>query len=150
MACTPPGCRREQGEGSRTPGVAPPVNLQCPFGAMASGSSSLFRQPLRPIPECYKLYLPDPLFLVERANGGLPQRLAPLSIGQYDKFISTDKRRHYGIRSNRRPTPVAADAPPVRQGKALAQLSTLGSRRADRQSRDQRGGRARHLRPACT
>src|SRR5438552_4304398 len=33
MACTPPGCRREPGEGARTPGVAPPVNLHCPFGA---------------------------------------------------------------------------------------------------------------------
>src|SRR5947199_10248736 len=33
MACTPPGCRREPGEGARTPRVAPPVNLHCPFGA---------------------------------------------------------------------------------------------------------------------
>src|SRR5213592_2235849 len=33
MACTPPGCRREPGEGARPPGVAPPVNLRCPFGA---------------------------------------------------------------------------------------------------------------------
>src|SRR5207244_3650133 len=33
MACTPPGCRREPGEGARTPGVAPPVNLRCPCGA---------------------------------------------------------------------------------------------------------------------
>src|SRR2546422_6765439 len=33
MACTPPRCRREQSEGPRTPGVAPPVNLHCPFGA---------------------------------------------------------------------------------------------------------------------
>src|SRR5207249_8554542 len=34
MACTPPGYRRKPGEGARTPGVAPPVNLQCPFGAL--------------------------------------------------------------------------------------------------------------------
>src|SRR5437762_5746027 len=37
MACTPPGCKREQSERSRTPGVAPPVNLHCPFGALGQG-----------------------------------------------------------------------------------------------------------------
>ena len=33
MACTPPGCKREPGERARPPGVAPPVNLRCPYGA---------------------------------------------------------------------------------------------------------------------
>src|SRR5216117_2261525 len=42
MACTPPGCRRGPGEGARPPGVAPPVNLRCPFGASGQWHKASF------------------------------------------------------------------------------------------------------------